>query len=334
MLNRNGFLKFEKKHILKEELRKLYIEEKLSMKQIASILGFNISTIHRKLHRYSIKIRPVGKKRIDITLPKLLSLTKKNLTIKEIAQHFNCNWYTIKRKMDGCSIRYRQKGNSITHYPKKNFSGDLLEAAYLIGFRLGDLAVKEEGNLIYVKMSTTKQEQIKLFRELFGKYTYVRISKPDSLDAVKLDCYLNNSFDFLLVEKDCIPSWIYDSGKYMPAFASGYIDAEGSFIINQKRGRFQMASYDRNILQKLYKWLVAFKEISPRILLIAKKGQVRSNLVEFKKDLWRLNINEAFSLLCFIKIVAPYMRHLKRIRDMEEVRRNILFRKEQKTIQL
>ena len=334
MLVRKEFSKFEKKHIPKGQLINLYKKRRLSIKEISFILGLTVSTIHRKLHCYGIEVRPIGKKRTDITSLKLRLLMEKNLTIKEIAQHFNCNWYTIKRKMDGCSIRYRQKGNSITHYPKKNFSGDLLEVAYLIGFRLGDLAVKKEGNLIYVKMSTTKQEQIKLFREIFGKYTYVRISKPDTLDAVKLDCYLNNSFDFLLVEKDFIPSWIYDNGKYMPAFASGYIDAEGSFIINQKRGRFQMASYDRNILQKLYKWLVGFKKISPRILLIAKKGQIRSNLVEFKKDLWRLNINEAFSLLRFIKIVAPYMRHLKRIRDMEKVRRNILFRKEQKTIQL
>ncbi|MDP1539010.1 MAG: hypothetical protein Q8M00_03235 [bacterium] len=334
MSAKKSFLKFEKKHIPRRQLINLYEKRHLSIKETSSILDIAVSTIHRKLHRYGIEVRPIGKKRNDITLLKLHPLMEKNLTIKEIAQHFNCNWYTIKRKMDECSVRYRQKDNSITHYPKKNFSGNLLEAAYLIGFRLGDLTAKKEGNLIYVKMSTTKQEQIDLFKELFGKYTYIRIGKPDSLNAVRLNCYLNDSFDFLLVKKDCIPSWIYNNSKYMPAFAGGYIDAEGSFIINQKRGRFQMASYDRNILQKLYKWLVALKEISPRILLVAKKGQARSDLVEFKKDLWRLNVNEAFSLLRFIKIVTPYMRHLKRIRDMEEVRRNILFRKRQKTIQL
>lgn len=332
MLSKKVFFKFEQKHIPRRQLINLYTKRHLSIKEISSILGLAVSTVHRKLHRYHIEVRPIGKKRTDVTLLKLRPLMEKNSTIKEIAQHFNCNWYTIKRKIDECGIRYRRKGNSITHYPKKNFSGRLSEAAYLIGFRLGDLAVKKEGNLIYVKMSTTKQEQIKLFKDIFGKYTYVRINKPDSFNAVRLDCYLNNSFNFLLVKKDYIPNWICDSNKHMSAFAGGYIDAEGSFVINQKRGRFQMVSYDKNILQKLYKWLVTFKEISPKILLIARKGQIRSDLAKFREDLWRLNINEALSLLRFIKIVAPYMKHQKRIRDMEKVRENILFRKKQKTI--
>jgi len=327
MLVKKTFFKFEKKHIPKRQLINLYKEKHLSIKEISFILDLAVSTIHRKLYRYGIKVRPIGKKRTDITLLKLRPLMEKNLTIKEIARHFNCNWYTIKRKMDECGVGHRRKGNSITHYPKKNFSGDLLEAAYLIGFRLGDLEAKKEGNLIYIKMSTTRQEQVKLFKELFSRYTYIRKSKPDRFNAVKLDCYLNNSFSFLLVKKDFISSWVYDNSKYMSAFAGGYIDAEGSFGINQKKGRFQMASYDKNILHKLHEWLNTLKEISPKILLIAKKRKKRSNLTRFNKDLWRLNINKAPSLIKFIEIIEPYIKHSKRKRDMEKVRKNILFRK-------
>lgn len=332
MSNKKGFLKFEKKHIPKEQLRELYITKKLSIKQISFILGLGVSTIHRKLHLYSIKARPIGKKRIDIIPPKLLFLKEKDFSINEIAQHFNCNPYTIRRKMDECGIKYRIKGNSITHYPKKNFSRNLPEAAYLIGFRLGDLGVDKKGGLIHIQVSTTKMAQIKLFKKLFSKYTYVRTAKENKRGAVKLDCYLNNSFDFLLAKKDCIPNWIC-SNNYLAAFAAGYIDAEGSFTINQNKGRFQMASYDKNILYQLYCWLNSLDGVSPKILLIGKKGQKRSDGTRFREELWRLNINEASSLLKFIEIITPHVKHLKRKKDIEKAKKNILFRKKRRTIE-
>lgn len=173
MLKRKGFLKFEKKHIPKEQLRRLYTTKKLSIKQISSMLSLGVSTIHRKLHRYGIKVRPLGKKRVDITFPKLRLLKEKGFSVNKIAQYFNCNQYTIRRRMDEFGIKYRTKGEAITDYPKKNFSGNLLEAAYLIGFSAGDLSIKKQGELIYVRVSTTRPEQINLFKKLFSKYTYV-----------------------------------------------------------------------------------------------------------------------------------------------------------------
>lgn len=328
---RKGFLKFEKKHIPKERLRRLYEVKKLSIKQVSCILGLDVSTVHRKLHRYSIKIRPVGKKRVDITLPKLHSLTKENLTIKEIAQHFNCNWYTIKRKMNDYSIKYRRKGNPITHYSKNNFSGNLLEAAYLIGFGLGDLAIKKTGDLVYVKLSTTRPEQIRLFKKLFNKYTYVRMSKPDKLNAVKLDCYLNDSFNFLLRKKDSIPNWICRNNGYLVAFAAGYIDAEGSFGINQRRARFKVDSYDKNILHQIHWWLNK-KKIRSKLRLISKKGEWRPEGYHFNNDLWRLNVNGAWSIIKFINIIKPFVSHEKRIKDINMVLDNIKVRQRKGTI--
>lgn len=330
MSTKKAFFKFEKKHIPKEQLKELYEIKRLSIKQIASILGFGVSTVHRKLHRYGIKVRPIGKKRVDITLSKLRLLMKKNLTIGEIAQRFDCNWYTIKRKMDDYSIKYRQKANQITHYFKKNFSGNLTEAAYLIGFGLGDLAIKKAGELIYVKLSTTKSEQIRLFKKLFNKYTYIRISRPDKMGAIKLDCYLNNSFDFLLAEKDRIPKWIHNN-NYSVAFVGGYIDAEGSFGINQKKARFKVDSYDKNILHQIHRWLIK-KKIRSKIRLIGKKGEWRPMGCYFNNDLWRLNVNEAWSILKFINIIKPFVSHEKRIKDINVVLDNIKVRHQKGTI--
>lgn len=331
MSNTKHFLKFEKKHILKGQLIELYKIKKLSIKQISSILGLGVSTVHRKLHRYNIKVRPTGKKRIDITFSKTHRLMKKNLTLKEIAQYFNCNPYTIRKRMDEYGIKYREKGQSITHYPKKNFDGDPEEAAYLVGFSLGDLAVKMEGELIYVKMSTTKGAQIKLFKKLFKKYTYVRKSKRDRQNAVKLDCYLNNSFNFLLVKKDNTPDWISRNSSNFSAFVAGYIDAEGSFGINQGRARFKMDSYDKNILHQIHWWLIK-KKINSKLRLIGKEGQLRPDESHFNDDLWRLNINEAQNLIKFINIINPFISHRKRIKDINIVLDNIKARKQKGTI--
>lgn len=328
---RKGFLKFEKRHIPKTLLRKLYITMKLSIKQIAFLLGLNVATVHRKLHRYGIKTQPIGKKRVDITRSKLLRLKQKNFSVNKIAQHFNCNQYTIRRRMDEYKIKYRVKGNSITHYPKKNFSGNLSEGAYLIGFGLGDLSIKKKGELIHVEMSTTKVEQIKLFKELFSKYTYIRTAKKDKQGAIKLDCYLNDSFDFLLLKKDHVPSWIFDNDTCLAAFAGGYIDAEGSFGINQGRARFKIDSYDKNILHQIHRWLIGEK-INSKLRLIGSKGQLRPEGYYFNNDLWRINVNEAQSLIKFINITKPFINHTKRIKDINIVLDNIKVREQNGTI--
>lgn len=331
MLKRKGFLKFEKKHIPKGQLKRLYITKKLSIKQISSILGLGISTIHRKLHRYGIKVRPIGKKRVDIDFPKLHSLKEKGFSVGKIAQYFDCNQYTIRKRMDEFGIKYRTKGEAITGYPKKNFSGNLLEAAYLVGFSAGDLSIKKQGELVYVKASTTKVEQIDLFKELFGKYTHIRTSKKDKQGAVRIYCYLNDSFKFLLVEKDFIPKWIYNNTNNLSAFAAGYIDAEGSFGINQGRARFKVDSYDKIILNQMHRWLIKEK-INSKLRLIGKKGKMRPEGYSFNNNLWRLNVNNAQDLLKFINIIKPFIKHKKRIKDINTVLDNIKTRRQKGTI--
>src|SRR3989344_8895912 len=71
---------------------------------------------------------------------------------------------------------------SVSHivYPRKPFSGNLVEKAYLIGFRLGDLRVRKGGHTersetIKVDCSSTKIEQINMIKKLFSKYGRVWI---------------------------------------------------------------------------------------------------------------------------------------------------------------
>ena len=59
---------------------------------------------------------------------------------------------------------------------KKPFTGNLVEKAYMIGFRLGDLGICESSprtKMILVGTNTTKNDQIELVSNLFKKYSSV-----------------------------------------------------------------------------------------------------------------------------------------------------------------
>lgn len=59
---------------------------------------------------------------------------------------------------------------------------------------------------------------------------------------------------------------------------------------------------------------------------VGRASQVRPSGAVFRKDLWALNVNRKTSLLRLIELLEPHLRHAKRRRDMEVVRRNILER--------
>lgn len=66
---------------------------------------------------------------------------RKQLSTLEIAELFNCNKETIRKRLMEFDIVRKSASIARMRYKKYNFSGDLIEKAYLIGFRLGDLNV-------------------------------------------------------------------------------------------------------------------------------------------------------------------------------------------------
>jgi len=218
-------------------------------------------------------------------------------------------------------------------YPKYDFSGNLAEKAYLIGFRLGDLRVyktRPHSETIIVQGHTTQKIQANLLKNLFCKYGKVSIT--DQKDGtININCYLNETFNFLLPKRDYIELWISKNKRYFAAFVAGYIDAEGNFIINQGKGRFKIDSYDKKILHQIHSWLIK-RKINSKFRIIAKKGQYRSGGYYFNNDLWRLNINEAYSIYKLIKIIKPFVGHKKRLKDLNLVFKNINRRKKSGTI--
>lgn len=278
--------------IPKTLLEQLYCKQKLSSKIIARQLSCDATTICNYLRQYDLPIRH----------------------LKESHR------FQVFTKFPGRIL-----------HPKRDFNGSPPQKAYLIGFRLGDLYVTKVSNgpycqTIQINCRTTKLAQVRLFRKLFRGYGYLYECKPDKNGAFGLTYYVNRSFDFLLPKQDSVETWIQADFACSAAFAAGYIDAEGSFhLVERKSGLlksvFALASQDRNILAWFHNWFM-----SQQILCAAPKLAIPKNTprqFRLNKDYWILQVHRKDALLQLSKLLSHWIQHPKRRYDLARVLRNI-----------
>jgi intein-encoded DNA endonuclease-like protein len=241
----------------------------------------------------------------------------------EIGKIYSCHPMTIRNRIKEFGIQKRTPSDARMRYSKQDFSGNIVEKAYMLGFRLGDLNVYQTGrnsDLIVARCHTTQHVQVELMNDLFSSYGKMSISS--SLHGFNINCYLNKTFAFLLPKHRKIPQWILNQEAEAWSFVAGYVDAEGYFALNQSRGRFKIDSYDVFILQGIIS-LLKKQSIRFKFRQIATRGQAQYSAGIFHRDLWRLDINEARSLLNFIYKVGFYIKHKKRKTDMIKCQNNI-----------
>lgn len=267
--------------------------------------------------------------RVKIYIPKdalELLYWKDCLSPSKIGKIYNCDCVTVRTRMREYGIPKRSPSESRMRYKKFDFSGDPVEKAYMIGFRLGDLNVyqtSKKSSLIMVRCNTTQMVQVRLIEKMFSKYGKVTISKGPHYRNIH--CCLNKSFDFLIPKKQEIPAWIEDDDKTAAAFIAGYTDAEGNFLLNQGRARFKIDSYDLKVLTWIVNKLTQ-KGVLVKFSCIAKEGQFYTLAYKYNGDLWRMSINEAISLLNFIRYIKPFTKHQTRLNQMIICEENILHR--------
>lgn len=313
----------QKINITKESLTDLYINKKLSTYKIADIYNCKANTILRHLNKYcKITARPLKKIKISETILRDLYLTKK-LSLCKIAKVYGCSDSVILDKLKKSNIERRNKFEANIIHERKSFSGDLIEKAYIIGFRLGDLNVRKQSEkTIVVKTNTTKIDQVTLIRELFGNYGYVYVRKED--DMYWTQCALNESFNFLLEKKDEIKEWILRKDRLFFAFLGGYTDAEGNIGVYSGRARFRVGSYDKNLLFQAYNRLNNIGIVA-HINLETVKGTIYGG-VRKNGDFWRINVSSKLDLLKLICLLKPYIKHSKRRGDLLKAEKNIMER--------
>lgn len=313
----------------------LYLKQKLSTNAVAKIYGCNHVTILNYLKKFNIPRRSKlgNRKPVAISREDLFDLYhNKKLTQKQIAQKSGHTRYGIQRWMKIYNIESRGLSEVLTKYPKFDFSENLIEKAYLIGFRLGDLNVYKRHKLVQVRCSTTIQEQVSLIQNLFKNYGYVHVwkAKRGTFEIVTL---LNKSFSFLLPKKDEIENWILTSSKSFLSFLAGYSDAEGSYYLRKPRyqfgkvgwGVFEIQTYDKNIIYSIHVYL-KYLGIECTFYKSRNAGYMDKRGIKSNKDCWRITIVKKQVLWNFIKLIEPYHKHSDKRKHLKEVKNNLIDR--------
>ena len=321
--------------INKKTLKKYYLKDKMSMVDIARLFGCSHSTIVNRVKAYGIKSRGhLGLRRpLKITKEGLEKQYNRGLSLKKISRMFQCSEGGIERRFKKYGLVSRDVTHRACKYLKHNFSGDLIEKAYVVGFRLGDLNVSLRKNVIQIRCSTTCKAQIILIKKLFSTYTapHVWLANRGTHEIV---CLVNKSFSFLLPKYEKIPYWILSEQETFFSFFAGYTDAEGSFYLKRpnKTGKtwsssFEIQTQQKQVILDLWENIKKYKIFAQLPKISRRAGTIqKSNGNKNNKDMWKFSVDRKFFLFKLIEHLEPYLKHTEKLRKIEEIKRNIVLR--------
>lgn len=310
--------------IYREQLFDLYTNKKLTTFQIADKLGCCQATVWKRLRQFGIRSRLPGTARVNITKNQLEQLyLKQKLSTWRIEKKLNIPRSTIHRKLKEFSVPTRDISDSHIIYQKKNFSGNLLEKAYLIGFRIGDLGVRKQGpnsKTIVVATGSTIKEQIALVNRLFESYGHIWI-KEAKYHKINIYVILNQSFDFLLSKE--FPAWVETDKSLFFAFLAGFSDAEGTISIFDKRAYYSLGNYDGNLLKLIYCNLNRFGINCKKPTRDNRKGKLNSQGYPYRSNYWSLHVHKKQDLLRLLQELKHYIKHKNKLQSLNSAIVNI-----------
>ncbi len=253
---------------------------------------------------------------------------KENKSSYEIGKIYKCSFQTVLNRMKEYEMKPLPRSIKQNKYKKNNFSENKTEKAYIIGFRLGDLNVfktVKHSKVIVVRCHTTNLDQVEIMQALFGKYGQVSCKENKKTASYHINCFLNESFNFLLPNVDKVDDWISKDNNYSVSFAAGYIDAEGNIGVYDGRARFKIDSYDKNIIFWFYRWFLKNKIYCPNPIKIATKNQIYNKKFGYKynKDLWRIRVSKRESLKVLLNMIKKHLKHKKRLRNLNQCLQNL-----------
>lgn len=317
--------------ISKEQFQDLYVNKKFTTFQIAKRFSCCQATIWKKFREYSIKPRLPGVERVQITKKQLKDMyVNKNLSTWKIEKITKIPRSTIHRKLKEFKITPRDLADSHITNPRKDFSGDLIEKSYLIGFRLGDLGVRKiypNSKTITVASGSTIKEQIDLIESLFENYGTVRIKTTNS-NKTNIWVGLNETFDFLLSKE--VPIWTRDNKETFFSFLAGFSDAEGSFGVYNNQAVFQIGNYNREIL------LFIKNELEKQGISCGgpyesfTKKYVHREGYPYNQNYFQIRVNKKDSLLKLFESFKHYIMHKNKIKALKKAEDNVIKRNERR----
>jgi hypothetical protein len=255
------------------------------------------------------------------------------LSTSAIAARCGYSQRTVLRWLAEVGVERRADGG-VQRYARIDFSGDSCEKAYLVGFRIGDLHVAPQAHSVVIKCTSTRPEQIELFRLLFHRYGHVYTDEATMTrrhrQTIGMSVWLNRTFEFLLPKEDRVPDWALNEDDAFFAFLAGYMDAEGYIRTYLPRDymtpqvRIEIRSYEAHLLTQLAEGLNARGIVCPPAQLRVKAGYVNRYGVISRGDQWGVGVFRRDSLLRLFAAIQPFLRHPRRRRDMLTALRHLL----------
>lgn len=317
--------------INKEELKNFYENEKLTTYQIAKKLGCSQGTIWKRLIEFKISRRkphelnskvPTKEELIELYLNKKLSTWK-------IERLYGFRRGTIHRKLKEFGLNTRDRADSHIIFERKDFSGNLIEKSYIIGFRIGDLGVRKiypNSKTICVASGSTIPEQIYLIKSLFENYGKIWTQKTKD-GKINIQINLNLSFDFLLTKE--VPQWVLEDKNNFFSFLAGFTDAEGWIGISKNMACYSLGNCDKDLLELIRNNLIKFGIENRPLSVDKRKGKTTAEGYFFSSDYYSLKINKKKELLNLFIQLKPYIKHKNKIKALNRAIENIEWRNKQ-----
>ena len=326
-----NYLMSEKIVIYKDLLVDLYKNKELSTYDISKKFNCCQATIWKKLREFNIQSRSSGLRRLNLSKEQLNDLyINKKFSTWRIEKELGIPRSSIHRKLKEFGISVRDRADSHIVYLRKDFSGDLLEKAYLIGFRMGDLGVRKmhsHSKTIYVASGSTIPEQIYLIKNLFKKYGQVWTKKTKE-NKINLQVSLNLSFNFLLSKE--FPSWVLNRRSTFFSFLAGFTDAEGSIRISNKMAYYSLGNYDKKTLFLIYKNLNKFGISCNKPRVDNRKGTQNNQGYKYSSNYWTFKVHNKSNLLKLFFEFEKYLKHPNKVKDLNRAFENIQLRNKTK----
>lgn len=321
----------ERQEISKIKLQNLYEKQKLTTYQIAKKLNYCQATIWKKLMEFEIRRRKPHDLNSKIpTKDELIKLyLDKKLSTWKIEELYGFSRGTVHRKLKEYGLEIRDRADSHIIFEKKDFSGDLIEKAYIIGFRIGDLGVRKihsNSKTICVASGSTIPEQINLIKRLFEKYG--KIWTQNTKDGkINIQINLNLSFDFLLTKE--VPNWILEDKNSFFSFLAGFTDAEGWIGISKNMACYSLGNCDKDLLELIRNNLIKFGIGNRPLSVDKRKGKPTTGGYFFSADYYQLRINRKSDLFELFSKIKPYIKHENKIKALNMAIENIEWRNKQ-----
>lgn len=317
--------------ISKSKLDVLYRKQRLSTFEIAKHLRCCQTTVWKRLLKFGIPPRPPGVFAVDVPMERLEMLyLRRGYSTWEIEKRFGYTRSRVYRKLHEYGIPTRNIAEAHIQYVRKNFSGSKFEQAYLIGFAMGDLRVRKtspRSETIHVDCGSTQEAQIRLITQLFKPYGRVWVGKSNRRGVRQIECFLDDSFRFLLTPRQLADRWITVRKDYFAAFLAGFTDAEGCISISgEGQSYYSLGNYNRLLLQQIRRELIRFGIPVGKLCESKIKGRMTFDIYRHNQNYWSLRIVRKICLLKLFVLIGPFLKHADKVKALARARRNIVLR--------